>query len=288
MKEIIDWIIGIEDRAHKVYEKAAFLLKDDKAFADFLWHLAADEKGHYDSMCMAAEVIKGEEDYPSLVLIGDVVKQKIEAYFGLCEKRIEANKLTKENLIDFIAATEYSEWNDLFVYAVNILKHSHRQFIPAVVNMQQHRKYIERFLEPYPEFGKFLEKVRQLTALWQEQILVVDDDNAIVDLLKAILSDEGVIEGAVNGEEGLEKIGEKYFAAIVTDVDMPVMNGIEFYKKAVKLFPNVKDRFLFFTGLPDEERLSFFRENNLKFIIKPSPIDDIRKGVIGILSRRLK
>ena len=35
MKEIIDWIIGIEDRAHKIYEKAAFLLKDDKAFADF-------------------------------------------------------------------------------------------------------------------------------------------------------------------------------------------------------------------------------------------------------------
>ena len=64
---------------------------------------------------------------------------------------------------------------------------------------------------------------------------------------------------------------------------MPVMDGIEFYRRAVKRYPNIQGRFLFFTGLLDEERLSFFKENNLKYIVKPSPIGDIRKVVINIM-----
>ncbi|MBI3398186.1 MAG: hypothetical protein HY026_03005 [Deltaproteobacteria bacterium] len=66
MREIIDWLIGIEDRAHKVYERAAMQLKNDKKFADFLWHLAEDEKAHYEFMCKAAELIKDITPPPKL------------------------------------------------------------------------------------------------------------------------------------------------------------------------------------------------------------------------------
>ncbi|MBI5048239.1 MAG: hypothetical protein HZB54_04770 [Deltaproteobacteria bacterium] len=60
MKEIIESLIGIEDRVHKVYERAAMQLKDDKEFADFFWRLAEDEKVHYNFMCKAAELIRGD------------------------------------------------------------------------------------------------------------------------------------------------------------------------------------------------------------------------------------
>ena len=282
MKEIIEWLVEMEDRVHKLYERAAMQFKGNKEFADLLWHLAADEKVHYHFMCKAAELVKGA-DYPSVVSLNKEVMQKMEDYFLLCEKRIEANSLTKENIIDCVVSTEFSEWNDMFLYVVNTLKRSHRQFIPAAVNMQQHKRYVERFLEAKPEFSQFLKRIQLLPRVWQEKILVVDDEKILTDLFAAILEDEGAVETAANGEEGLKKVGEKYFAAIVTDVDMPVMDGIEFYRRAVKRYPNIQGRFLFFTGLLDEERLSFFKENNLKYIVKPSPIGDIRKVVINIM-----
>ena len=284
MKAIIEWLLEIEDMAHKVYERAAMQLKDDKEFADLLWHLAADEKAHYNFMCKADELVK-EVDYPSVVSLNNEVKTKAEDYFLLCEKRIETNKLTKEKVIDFIVSTEFSEWNSMFLYVINTLKHSHRQFIPAVVNIQQHKRYIERFLEARPEFSQFLKRIQLLPRVWQEKRLVVDDEKTLADLVATILYDEGAIETAANGQEGLKKIGGKYFAAVVTDVDMPVMGGIEFYKKAVEIYPNMKDRFLFFTGSAGEERIAFFNKNNLKYLTKPSPIGDIKKAVVDIISR---
>ncbi|MBI5048240.1 MAG: response regulator [Deltaproteobacteria bacterium] len=143
-------------------------------------------------------------------------------------------------------------------------------------------------METRKEFSKPLAEIKSLSRVWQEKLLIVDDENMLTDLIAAILEDEGDVETAANGEEGLKKIGEKYFAAIVTDVDMPVMNGIEFYKKAVEMYPNIKDRFLFFTGFPDKERIAFFRENNLKYLPKPSSIDDIKRTVINIIERSMK
>jgi hypothetical protein len=42
---------------------------------------------------------------------------------------------------------------------------------------------------------------------------------------------------------------------------------------------------LFFTADDDAEQIAFFRENNLKFLIKPVPIRVIRKEVADILKR---
>jgi two-component SAPR family response regulator len=66
---------------------------------------------------------------------------------------------------------------------------------------------------------------------------------------------------------------------------MIAMNGIEFYNKAVERFPDIKKRFLFFTSSTEPEHISFFEKNGLSFLIKPSPIDILRKAVIDILIR---
>lgn len=205
MKESIEWLIGIEDRAHKVYERAAMHLKDDKDFTDFLWYLAADEKVHYDFMRKASELIKDDYLPPDIVEVGSATKQKVDDYFLLCEKRIEAVSLTKEGIVDFVVSTEFSEWNSIYLYVVNTLKRSHREFIPAAANIQQHKRYIERFLEAKPEFSQFLKRIQLLPSVWQEKILVVDDEKMLTDLVAAILEDEGAVENAANGEEGLKK-----------------------------------------------------------------------------------
>jgi len=117
----------------------------------------------------------------------------------------------------------------------------------------------------------------------QEKILVVDDEKIIINVFKICLAKDGNIESAGNGGEALEKLDEKYYSVIITDVDMPAMNGIEFYFKAVEKYPSVKKRFLFYTGQL-EEYLSFFTNNDLKYLPKPSQMKDIKKVVTEILA----
>jgi two-component system chemotaxis response regulator CheY len=270
MKELIDWLITIESKAASVYEKAADFFSDNEELADFVRDLAMDEEKHIDYFCKASELIENKRSNPFNVSMDKDAIDATEILLSLCEKRIDANSFTKENLIDCIASIEYSEYNKICLNVISILIKDFREFIPAAVNIQKHIKKIERFIKSDPELYVFLDRIRKLPTVWQEKLLVVDDDVIIRGLLTEILRDEGVIETTTDGEEALKKIHEKYYATIITDVDMPRMNGIELYKKAFEMFPAIKERFLFFTGALDDELESFFIESNLRYLKKPS------------------
>jgi DNA-binding NtrC family response regulator len=68
------------------------------------------------------------------------------------------------------------------------------------------------------------------------KILVVDDDKhmrgSVVEFLE--YSDQYEISEAVNGQNALEIIGQESFSAIVSDIKMPVMNGLELLDNLVK------------------------------------------------------
>ncbi|MGY9050116.1 MAG: response regulator [Rhodobacterales bacterium] len=63
-------------------------------------------------------------------------------------------------------------------------------------------------------------------------ILTVDDSGSIRQMIKMTLSGAGysVVE-AVDGVDGYAKATSMSLAAIVTDLYMPRLNGIEFFKK---------------------------------------------------------
>ncbi len=60
-----------------------------------------------------------------------------------------------------------------------------------------------------------------------KSVLVVDDEFAIVDVLTALLSDEGFrVASASNGKEALAKIGQGKPDVVLLDLMMPVMDGV--------------------------------------------------------------
>ncbi len=66
----------------------------------------------------------------------------------------------------------------------------------------------------------------------QNKVLVVDDEKDILDIVKELLKVEGyIVETAIDGEEGLNKVKEFNPDVIVADVMMPRMDGYEFVKK---------------------------------------------------------
>lgn len=65
----------------------------------------------------------------------------------------------------------------------------------------------------------------------KETILIVEDNIEIQDFLKEFLKDDYDILQAFNGEEGLKIATKKIPDLIISDVMMPIVDGIEFTKK---------------------------------------------------------
>ena len=71
-------------------------------------------------------------------------------------------------------------------------------------------------------------------------ILVIDDERAIRNVLKEILSNEGYkVDEAVDGDEGLAKFMANSYNLVLCDIKMPKMDGIEFLQKATVHNPDV-------------------------------------------------
>lgn len=71
-------------------------------------------------------------------------------------------------------------------------------------------------------------------------VLIVDDAPTMRQLVTFALKDAGYeVIAAVNGKDGLDKLAQKKVDMIVTDLNMPEMNGIEFIKQA-RTKPNYK------------------------------------------------
>ena len=70
----------------------------------------------------------------------------------------------------------------------------------------------------------------------KEKILVVDDEEQNVKLLKTILIAEGYdVESAANGQEAVEKSRSYLPDLILLDILMPIMNGFEASRQILEL-----------------------------------------------------
>ncbi|HEX9022439.1 MAG TPA: response regulator [Geobacteraceae bacterium] len=83
-------------------------------------------------------------------------------------------------------------------------------------------------------------------------ILVVDDDSEVLCLASCFLRQAGVeIHCAENGAQALEKIRTNNFSVMITDYNMPGMNGLDLAVKAREIAPRM--RVIMATGSPSPE-----------------------------------
>ncbi len=96
---------------------------------------------------------------------------------------------------------------------------------------------------------------------------------------------EARVQTAKNGEEAYKKASHDYYAVIISDIDMPIMDGLVFYKKMKQNYPEINKRFIFISGAVDHETMQYMNNENLVFIATPFKINDIRQAVNTILDR---
>lgn len=73
-----------------------------------------------------------------------------------------------------------------------------------------------------------------------KDILVVDDDKMMLGLFKRILEREGHgVHCVSSGEEALEQIMERTYSLMITDFNMPGLNGLELSRKGLEIAPRM-------------------------------------------------
>ncbi len=283
MQEIIEWLQKIEKLAGNIYSRASRFFETDKNLSRFLKQFSDDEASHHHIISIAMENISILSNQETAVILDDATKQKIESVFGRIDQRLENKQLTEELLLEEMIYVETTEWNDIFLYIANTMKEKVPNFDPFAIQIQNHKRKLELFCENRPGLKKKISQLKSLSPVWQDNLLIVEDNSAVSAFLKAVFKGEGNVDIAENGQAALDKLKQNYYKLIISDIDMPVMDGIEFFSHAKKIYPDIRKRFLFFSGHVSADRRSFLEENRLPFLTKPAPMDQLRQHAMEIL-----
>jgi CheY-like chemotaxis protein len=74
---------------------------------------------------------------------------------------------------------------------------------------------------------------------------------------------------------------------IISDIGMPKMSGLEFYRNAVALNPTLKRQFMFVSGDVAPETRSFLQANHLLCLEKPFSLKRLAGLVREIMEKTL-
>ena len=117
-------------------------------------------------------------------------------------------------------------------------------------------------------------------------ILLADDDAAVRDLVRRALAGEGhTVHVTQDGGEALEYL-QAHFGSIdllVTDVDMPQLDGLSLAREALKLKPALG--IVLMSGFSDQlDKATGLNAKRLVSISKPFTLEQIKVRVRSVLA----
>lgn len=123
-------------------------------------------------------------------------------------------------------------------------------------------------------------------------ILVVEDDQDMRDFIQEILSEQGyVVTTAANGKEALARLDETDFPIIVSDLKMPVMDGITLLDE-ISAREVLQPFVILITAFGDiDDAIQLINRGAYDYIIKPFKIEQLLisvKKAVGELTMRRK
>ncbi|MGC8580220.1 MAG: HD domain-containing phosphohydrolase [bacterium] len=117
-------------------------------------------------------------------------------------------------------------------------------------------------------------------------ILVVDDESSIRELLQEYLSLEGYkVDVAKDGNDAYEYLKRFYYDIVLTDLEMPGMNGIELLKKANS--EGLNHKFIILTGFGTvETAIMALKLGAIDYVLKPFKLEELGLIVKKAIQRR--
>ena len=119
-----------------------------------------------------------------------------------------------------------------------------------------------------------------------EKILIVDDDDTLRETLMIYLSSKNFeCYEAINGKIAYEMMQKEDYDIVISDIEMPEMNGIELLKKATDICPTTM--FIIITGFGSlETAVQALREGAYDYITKPLKFADLGLKIEKLLTHK--
>jgi DNA-binding NtrC family response regulator len=113
----------------------------------------------------------------------------------------------------------------------------------------------------------------------KERVLIVDDEQDYSKLLSERMQHRGLmVSTACNGQEALEKIRAEGFDAIILDMKMPAMDGVETLKRIKEV--NVDLQVIFLTGYATVEKgVEAMKLGAMDFLQKPAELTELMERI---------
>ncbi len=120
-----------------------------------------------------------------------------------------------------------------------------------------------------------------------EKVLLVDDEKDFLDALSERMRNRGMnVRATTSAEEALEAVGEESFDAIVLDLKMPGMDGIEALQKIKKNNPELQ--VILLTGHATVEKgIEAMKLGAMDFIEKPADINALTEKIKKAQTRKM-
>lgn len=114
-------------------------------------------------------------------------------------------------------------------------------------------------------------------------VLVVDDDSEILSVIERMFSHFKVkVDCVMSATEALAQMRAKSYTTMITDLDMPGMDGLELAHKARELLPHLN--VVLFTGNTTERVLNLAFDPKVSDIsevhVKPSGLGEMLMGIM--------
>jgi two-component system chemotaxis response regulator CheY len=283
ISEMLAFLKPVEAAAQAAYTELAARCADRPRLAFFLQQLARDEATHLELLRRAEEQLRETgQDSEASILLRDSTAQAMRSLPELVDRE-RTGRLTERDLLDGIVRAEFSEWNEVFLYVLAQFRHGLPDFQRFAAVVHQHKRHIEDYLAACPVDVR--PPAAPLPRVWDERLLVVDDEEALRLLLQEFLSDLGTVAVAANGAEALAQTRESFFDVIITDIDMPVMNGLDFYRAVAGNGSPDRSRFIFVTGRGAPVVTQLAHQTGTPLLLKPFSLDTLRETVVGVLNQ---
>src|SRR5512144_119885 len=119
----------------------------------------------------------------------------------------------------------------------------------------------------------------------KHKIMVIDDEKIVGDMAKMSLEQDGYeVETFLNAEPALEKLKEKQFDVVVTDLKMKGIDGMEVLRTVKKLYPETK--VIMITAFANlDAAIEALRGDVHDFFPKPVKIKELKESIRRALKR---
>jgi two-component system NtrC family sensor kinase len=126
----------------------------------------------------------------------------------------------------------------------------------------------------------------KLSAQTDQKILVIDDEQEILDLIREALVARGYqVDTVADGNSGITLARQKAYDLVVCDWKMPGSGGQQIYEQIRQIKPHSAQRFVFITGdVLSRTAEQFLQAEDKVCLQKPFSVDEFRTTVERILN----